>query len=152
MIKLHNPAPFRGTPATATWELTARGGDRDVEYPWGDAAPTCERVSKFEGGLGCGTDAVLPVCTRSAGDSLHGVCNLAGNVREMTADDFHPDYVGAPLDGSPWRAPAADAYMVRGAAWNNGPGFRFTVYRRSSAPVALTADFLGFRLARDIGP
>jgi formylglycine-generating enzyme required for sulfatase activity len=44
---------------------------------------------------------------------------MVGNVMEWTADGWHPDYTGAPVDGSAWAGPLATARggAFRGSAW-----------------------------------
>ncbi len=135
-------------PSEAEWEVAARGGDRGVTYPWGEEDANCARVVKSEGSAGCGTGAAQPVCSLPAGQSLQGLCDLAGNVAEMTADAWHPDYAGAPADGSAWMDPLEPNYPMRGGAWHHGPAIRLTVFARASAALEQATDYLGFRVAR----
>ena len=85
----------------AQWEKAARGGcDKNGGslsckassrvYPWGNQPPTCElTVMDWEV---CG-NITQDVCSRSpAGDSPYGLCDMAGNVWEFTADFLGADY------------------------------------------------------------
>jgi len=95
----------------AEFEYAARSGGRDVLYPWGNAEPSCEVTIMSDGGDGCGVDRSWPVCSRPKGNTTHGVCDMAGNVREWVADQYHATFEGAPTDGSAWMTPSGkDAY------------------------------------------
>ena len=79
-------------PSKEEWIREASDGGRRA-FPWGDEPPTCERAvmddwQTFEGFAdrkGCGTQDVWPVCSKPAGSSVHGLCDLAGNVNEWTS-------------------------------------------------------------------
>lgn len=65
------------------------GGSRT--WPWGEDDPTCERAviddwqsSGERRRDGCGALASAPVCSRPAGNSRSGLCDMAGNVSEWT--------------------------------------------------------------------
>ena len=74
------------------WIREASDGGRRA-YPWGDQPPTCELAvmddwQTFEGFAdrkGCGTGDAWPVCSKPAGNSAHGLCDMAGNVNEWTS-------------------------------------------------------------------
>lgn len=83
------------------WEKAARGTD-GRKYPWGDEAATCEYAVMWEGGYGCGTDSTRPVGSKPAGASPYGAHDMSGNVWEWVEDDWHPNYTGAPTNGSAW--------------------------------------------------
>jgi len=90
-------------PSEAEWEYAARSGGQNVTYPWGDDTATCDYAVMEEDSLyGCGTSRTWPVCSILAGNTDHGLCDMAGNVYEWLEDDWHDDYNGAPDDGSAW--------------------------------------------------
>jgi len=92
-------------PTEAQWEYAARGGGQDIEYPWGDQPATCHyAVIKDEaaGGDGCGMDRTWAVCSKTAGNTEDGLCDMSGNVWEWVRDRYHDSYIGAPTDGSSW--------------------------------------------------
>ena len=95
---------------------------------------------------GCGTADVFPVCSKPAGNSSHGVCDLAGNVWEWVQDGWNNNYVGAPGDGSAWESRTAHR-VLRGGGWGfSGATLRASA-RAGAAPTS-RRDLHGFRLAR----
>ena len=135
-------------PSEAEWEYAARSGGRDITYPWGSGEATCERAVIDHGGRGCGKDRTWPVCSKPAGRSAQGVCDLAGNVWEWTEDCWHGSYEGAPADGSAWTGCDPGAFRVfRGGSWSYSAwGVRSAF--RSGSPPADRCDYLGLRPAR----
>lgn len=94
-------------PTRGEWmEEATSSGER--KYPWGKAEPDCERavwdppdggtarvdldgqewvVPTYRGEAGCGAGGPWPVCSKPSGNSLHGICDLSGNVAEWTSDE-----------------------------------------------------------------
>ncbi len=99
-------------PSEAEWEYAARSQGQDYDYPWGNERATCERaiIDDPPFGLGCGRRATWPVCSKPKGNSKQGLCDLAGNAWEWTADDYHSSYKGAPTDGGIWSEHAAEEF------------------------------------------
>ena len=105
------------------------GGARSRLYPWGTEkdAPTCERVVRAkprpadegcdrEGMCGCGENTTAPVCSRTAGNSADGVCDLSGNVAEFVAVDALRTGQGL-VCGGHWASPSDDQ-LEAGACGN----------------------------------
>lgn len=133
-------------PTEAEWEYAARSGGKSWTYPWGDEKATCSRANLDEGGDGCGQDRTWEVCSKPAGNSTHGVCDLAGNVWEWVQDGYHDSYSGAPGDGRAWEG-GASFRVGRGGGWINAAPLLRASYRYRSDPSKRNSA-LGFRLAR----
>lgn len=76
-----------------------------------------------------------------------GILDMHGNVWEFCADRWHPDYNGAPFDGSPWERGGETGYRVaRGGSWHEPP-----VNLRSATRLRVNEherdDYYGFRVA-----
>lgn len=75
-------------PASLEWEKAARGTDARP-YPWGTKPPSCFRaIGGIGGKYGCGSDSTAPMCSKAAGNTPSGLCDMAGNVWEWVADDL----------------------------------------------------------------
>ena len=134
-------------PSEAQWELAARGGDRDVLYPWGNEAPSCFLTTFNRCNQG-----TTRVCSNPAGHSIDGLCDLAGNVYEWLADRWHNNYEGAPNDGTAWAVDVDDpgGYVLRGGGWNHGEG-SLRVFNRQLLNVTYhDANLIGLRVVRPV--
>ena len=148
------PAVARATgryrlPTEAEWEYAARGGTKTARW-WGDAIGTGNANCN-----GCGSqwDNRLFADVDSFAPNPFGLYGMLGNAWQWTADCWHPNYAGAPLDGSAWTEPNCGKHVIRGGSWHNLP-----VFVRSAARVGSDRDggesdysgLAGFRVARDL--
>ena len=87
-------------PTEAEWALAAKGKEHRT-YPWGEAEASCEYLSFLDqdGREGCGESEVQSPCQYPKGMSPEGLCDLAGNLWEWVADDWHRSYQNAPSKG-----------------------------------------------------
>jgi formylglycine-generating enzyme required for sulfatase activity len=133
-------------PSESEWEYAASNGASENIYPWGDVEATCDYAVMNEGGYGCGTGFTMDVCSKPAGNTSHGLCDMSGNPKEWVQDWWHHDYTGAPDDGSAWDE-SSSYRAVRGG------GFGFSVSLSAShRDIYLATGHgkdIGFRCARD---
>jgi len=132
-------------PSEAEWEYAARSGGHGRQYPWGDEEATCGRAVMNDGGYGCGKNQTWPVCRKTAGNTVQGLCDMAGNVWEWAEDCWHKDYSGAPSDGTAWTA-SCKRRVLRGGSWSDD-----ATYLRAAARFGFTPAYrcyiIGFRCA-----
>jgi formylglycine-generating enzyme required for sulfatase activity len=124
-------------PSEAEWEYACRAGT-DTRFFFGDS--TCEPL----GCTPCDLDMYAWWCgnmfsyrTRHVGwrqQNLFGLYDVAGNVWEWCQDRYHPNYEGAPDDGSAWEDGDSPDRMLRGGGYESAASCRSA--ERTSAPAA----------------
>jgi formylglycine-generating enzyme required for sulfatase activity len=133
----------------AEFEYAARAGTQTT-YPWGDDIGTnnanCVGCgSQWTGSAG--TWQTAPVGSFAA--NRFGLYDMVGNVWKWVQDCYHPDYNGAPTDGSTWAGGDCAARVIRGGSWAGGPDVIRPAFRDRTS----TSDrnyTLGFRIARTL--
>jgi sulfatase modifying factor 1 len=145
-------------PTEAQWEYAARGGGDDIEFPWGNQPATCHyAVMKDQtvGGDGCGQDRTWPVCSKTAGNTAQGLCDMSGNVLEWVRDQYHDSYQGAPTDGSSWEDLWFAERVCRSSSIKSGPQ-RLRASSRDYGDRFVDSSygyaFFGIRCARPVDP
>ncbi len=138
-------------PTEAEWEYVARAAT-DTGYWWGNDIRQDGKV--WANCDGCGSEWVDKRTAQvgSFEPNAFGVYDTAGNVWEWVQDCWHPDYQGAPADGSAWlEADKGDCNqrVIRGGSWSDEPRALRSAYRFGDYP-GLRDNFLGFRLAQDV--
>ncbi len=136
-------------PSESEWEHAASNGDAEHEYPWGDSVATCNYAVMDDNSHdeGCDTGRTWEPCLKTAGYTMHDLCDMAGNVAEWVQDWWHADYSGAPTNGSAWEDPADADRTFRGGSFT---GIAYTLaanYRRHAEPSGQWHSN-GFRCAR----
>lgn len=137
-------------PTEAEWEYAASGNGRNQQYPWGNEPASCERaVMQDESGIGCGSAGTLPVCSRPAGNTPQGLCDMAGNVAQWVQDRYQDSYSGAPSDGRAFEGEGS-LRVARGGSYEEPRVSRLRVDARRGAFGGLVDRYesIGFRLAR----
>lgn len=138
-------------PAKEEWRAESSAGGTRV-YPWGAEEPDCSRCvmddEKTVGShpwvkSGCGEARTWPVCSKPAGKSASGLCDMAGNVAEhIDAWESNPK-----RPGNRWIA-------VTGGGFDSTVGFddpfKSDYFNEIPyEPSQLISSFIGFRCVRE---
>lgn len=86
------------------------------QFPWGAQNPDCNLAvwtNTPATGEGCGRKGPWPVCSKAAGNSASGLCDMAGNVQEWIFGK-RDDKIVPLFAGGGWRE--TDPAALRGAA------------------------------------
>ncbi|GEM_PF-4686354 len=136
-------------PSEEQWAYAARSGGRDWDYPWGDEDASCDYAVM---NWGCGRPSQnhgsAQPCSKPAGNSVQGVCDMAGNVAEWMGETAMWDAQGR----------KATTKINRGGSWHGmdplyyrnspkGPSL-LRVAHRSRYGAKMRDDSLGFRPVR----
>ncbi len=152
-------------PSEAQWEMAARGrcdenGGPDGcatamrTWPWGDLEATCSHAVMNDGVTGgggnpdgCGTGITWAAGSKAKGIAPFGMRDMAGNVREWTADWAGPPYP-ASKQVDPTGPSGGQYRIVRGGSFkDNATDLRTTA--RSSVQEPGTPDHkVGFRCVK----
>jgi formylglycine-generating enzyme required for sulfatase activity len=148
-------------PTEAEFEYAARantrtafsfGNNENDLCKYGNTADESIKMIKGVGGyiIACndGYAYTSPVCTYAP--NKFGLYDMQGNAWQWTVDCSHPDYQGAPTDGSAWTTGGNCLFrMVRGGAW-----FYHASYSRAATHMNLIRSYrsvhFGFRVARSL--
>jgi len=121
-------------PTEEEWYAEASNGGA-WKWPWGDRPKvSCEYAVMDNGTDGCGADRTWPVCSKTKGNSVSGLCDMSGNVWEWTSSSERTD--------------RGTERVVRGGSWS----YDYTVYLRASGRFtygpAYRYSYFGFRCVR----
>lgn len=141
-------------PSEAEWEYACRAGS---EYK-SCGSDNTDSVAWYENNS---NKATHPAATKLA--NSWGLYDMSGNVWEWVEDCFHPNYIGAPTDGSAWTEGNSGVHVIRGGAWNSvserPPHGGSWSYNTEGSLRVTTRNFihsddrgehLGFRVARTL--
>jgi formylglycine-generating enzyme required for sulfatase activity len=138
----------RELPTEAQWERAARGPANWI-YPWGQ-----QWVPQYANTSTSGSSGFLPVTDFTEGASNWGALNMAGNVREWTADWYDAAWYGqgeVAYGPNPAGPISGSEKVTRGGSWDQRAFFARSVHRTSLDP--LDSDFsTGFRCVDEADP
>jgi len=141
-LSLATGRPYR-LPSESEWEFACRAGSVGA-FAFGDEitpqqANYCDAVNGLRVGPGRRTPrGIYPA-------NEFGLHDVHGNVCQWVADVWHPDYDGAPAEGSAWTG-RGDLRVLRGSAWDNqAPLLRCS--HRDCLPRHTRRHNVGFRVA-----
>lgn len=148
----------------AEWEYAARGGTKTARY-WGDSPRTlCENANvmssatladigwpeSWQDKLICAGRKAWTMPVGSFDANPFGLNDVYGSVWEWVADCAHPDYNGAPTDGSAWMTPGCDKFLVRGGAFHSEFWLARSATRGAGLPGNSRPIASGIRVARSL--
>jgi formylglycine-generating enzyme required for sulfatase activity len=141
-------------PTEAEWEYVCRAGTTTAFFFGTDMT----NISKYAWCYLNAGGATHPVATLAP--NPWGLYDMVGNVWQWCGDDAHPDYAGAPVDGSAWvDSPRGNDRILRGGSYyyigsDQAPLLYRSAYRSSMYPLAYNRP-VGFRVvmsAMNAGP
>lgn len=154
-------------PTEAEWEYAARGGANNQPYAWGNANPEKEiRANIFQGEFPTkGTNAdgyALMAPVKSFAPNGFGLYDVAGNVWEWCADNYHANYYAYCLENNITQptGPArsydpenrfTELKVIRGGSFmcNSSYCSGYRVSARNKTAPATPLLNVGFRCVRD---
>jgi formylglycine-generating enzyme required for sulfatase activity len=128
-------------PSEAEWEFACRAGTTTA-WAHGDSLDELGKYCWYSANS-AGFDP--PVGEKAA--NPWGLFDMHGYNWEWVADDWAPDYKGAPADGSARRVPGAKDRVIRGGSWNDSADAARSS-ARNHVPAETRNDKIGFRCAK----
>jgi formylglycine-generating enzyme required for sulfatase activity len=150
-------------PSDAEWEYAARGGTTTSRY-WGDDSKSiCTNAnvetfkyaqaahdSRAQDALLCNSDNTYTRPVGSLTPNPFSLYDVLGNVAQVVDGCAHPDYNGAPTDGSAWW----DDPNCKLRNWRGGSYTSQAWMARSAAKIQQSMNYrnpdFGLRVARDL--
>lgn len=136
-------------PSEAEWEYACRAGTT-TPFHFGhtilpDLANYDGNYAYCLGSQGNYRQETTPVGAFAVANAF-GLYDMHGNIWEWCADCWHPNYEGAPADGSIWESEERGNYQVlRGGAWYCLPGLCRSAQRHWNQPD-MGGSGIGFRV------
>jgi formylglycine-generating enzyme required for sulfatase activity len=142
---------FYRLPSEAEWEYACRAGAATAFATGNEIALSQANFLYAEGGERVGRGHRTRAATFAANG--FGLEDLHGNICEWIEDVWHPDYLRAPADGSPWTRDGDELKrVIRGGAWDYLPRLLRSAWR-DGLPPGVRRDNVGFRVAtHEFGP
>lgn len=130
-------------PSEAEWEYAARAGTT-TRYAFGNAISPSQ--AQFSEGAWGRAGRTVEVGTFQA--NAWGLHDMHGNVWEWCEDAWHPNYAGAPGDGTVWTGGDASMRVLRGGAWSSPSATSLRSAVRFKQLPTIRSNSIGFRVVR----
>ena len=130
-------------PSEAEWEYACRAGMRQ-EYCGSDDANSVAWYGTYSTAKLKFSRSSKAIATKKA--NAWGLYDMSGNIAEWTADGYHANFTGAPVDGSAWQGDGR-GYVLRGGSWEGRSEQVSATYRDYDGPSNRDVTY-GFRIAR----
>jgi formylglycine-generating enzyme required for sulfatase activity len=152
-------------PSEAEWEYACRAGTTTA-FHFGETITTdlanyrgtdWEKDKKvYPGNYGRGLKGIDRKQTTPVGyfkvANAFGLYDMHGNVWEWCEDDYHPNYQGAPTDGSAWISKNKfTTKVLRGGSWGGYPNLCRSAYRYAYFRRDNRYNYYGFRVVCGAG-
>lgn len=132
-------------PTEAEWEYAAVGGTTSTFW-WGyDVGENNAHCFDCNTGL----NPRLPTRVGRFNPNPYGLYDTAGNVMEWVHDCYHPNYDGAPGDGSVWEGGDCSFRIARGGAYSSTSA-SIRAQKRTKWRSNVGNDTVGIRVVREI--
>ena len=111
-------------PSEAQWEYACRAG---TQTPFSTGETITTDYANYVGqhlyrDEPCGIYRHVPTPAGTFPPNPFGLYDMHGNLWEYCADRWHPDYNGAPMDGTAWEWGGETGFRVaRGGSWHEPP-------------------------------
>jgi formylglycine-generating enzyme required for sulfatase activity/predicted Ser/Thr protein kinase len=146
-------------PSDSEWEYAARAGS-PTPRPWStDLEAACTHANVADQAAArqypgwkvhpCSDGYVYSSPVGSFEPNEFGLHDMLGNVFEWVQDCWHPDYQGAPTDGSAWLSGDCTERDMRGGSWFTAPTL-VSNSARNRFEDTYRSNSVGFRLVREI--
>jgi formylglycine-generating enzyme required for sulfatase activity len=129
----------------AEWEYAARARST-TRYAFGDAITSQNAQFSVDRAGSIAQTAEVG----SFAPNEWGIHDMHGNVREWVEDNWHPNYVGAPKDGSVWLNNDTTFHIVRGGSWFDFNASYLRSASRNRVEPSIRSSVIGFRVARSL--
>jgi formylglycine-generating enzyme required for sulfatase activity/predicted Ser/Thr protein kinase len=145
-------------PTDSEWEYAARAGSVTAR-PWSTNEAACVAANVADQTAAqqypgwkvhpCSDGYTYSSPVGSFQPNEFGLYDMLGNVFEWVQDCWHPDYRGAPADGSAWLSGDCSQRGLRGGSWFTAPSLVSTSARNRFEDT-YRSNSVGFRLVREI--